>query len=764
MAKSSLLEELVLSENIWRDVVRRIDPLFANMPVEHVDPDPKHPRNWIFATDMQKVIAHVYKPETVIRLFEQHLNDIFAETYGFSVDLAKPSVVPTMQQAVPWLQGILPRFLGNLIPSPSVVQSPVKPTLVGGKVASRDFAKQLVQSTLLYLHFHELFHPTQCPRSEEDRERCDVAIKRGIVNAEPHLTGDVVVNKTGNVRNAIWDVLIDTFFAYDHTSGGELDQRLREEITKRDIYIGNDQVTSLPDGVVITWDMLEMTGPSSPSLFFPITRMMYGLLQCQDETLRENVFDYFRGKMGDRIRDHDLRQAVVGSLIGMVAHHDVNDLHRIGINKGAYIKDACDLYDHRGRVEGTQARERVVRDFTRIGRDLGFRYRSIEGLVEPLSRYIDQNKEERRDGSNILQQGEGNEQTPSNQGGGGAEQVVQSLLNQGDPDLNQILAALAAAGNKPGGQGQRNQRLRAMAIDAHYKKESEDLPVRSPRVIANSVSRGKVEKPVLVGERYITPQQLLNLNIHGIQSFQQRYEVPVLVQISPHQYKLIEYEMVEEDQRDFVYKDAGVLLPDNIIIRADASYSMGTDNYLGNGDSYDMLMKVVYGFTGSVANAAKTAGKDIQVVVVSYSNRGDTVVSKPVELQEFYRTPHNSAKKVLFNPQGGSTYHDLAAYQLAHRRCQTGQTLDIMITDGGFESDPNTNQGWSYHDETIAEFDRILADPTNTMLYFSLFQACGFSVSVAEPVLDQRPNFHYFNVHDFDELQRLCTGITIEYD
>ena len=83
--KPLLLEELVRAEGLWRSAIRYTDPLFQDMPVETVDPDPFNRRHWMFATDNNKVMAHVYKPDYVLKKFEEVVAPMFERAYGFSV-------------------------------------------------------------------------------------------------------------------------------------------------------------------------------------------------------------------------------------------------------------------------------------------------------------------------------------------------------------------------------------------------------------------------------------------------------------------------------------------------------------------------------------------------------------------------------------------------------------------------------------------------------------------------------------------------------
>ena len=120
-----LLDELVIAESIWRPIVNAEQPLFGDLPIETVEPNEKHSRHWMFATDNNRILAHVYKPDYILQKFEQVVVPLFADTYGFKL----------------------------------------------GKQEERALGKHLVQDTFTYLLFHELFHPVFCPKSKDDLEK-----------------------------------------------------------------------------------------------------------------------------------------------------------------------------------------------------------------------------------------------------------------------------------------------------------------------------------------------------------------------------------------------------------------------------------------------------------------------------------------------------------------------------------------------------------------------------------------------------------------
>lgn len=707
-----LLDELVRSERTFRQVTSSQEPLYANIPIERVEPDPKSKRHWMFATDNHRILAHVYRPDYVLSQFEQKVISMFASAYGTQFDITADN--------------------------------------------KRQFSKTLIQDTFTYLLFHELFHPLYLPKSRDDEERFDVALKDGIKAALPGISGRDIMNKVGNVRNSMWDFLIDIFFSHYSTDGGEYDRLIRLWREREGMEFEGHKIDALPDGIVMTWDILECVDRKSGSLFYPITRCMYSLMHCDDAALRQSNFSYFRDFMDRSINDRDLRQAVAGSFAGAVRFIEPAALAPIGIDKEKYLKMVSQLYDHLDDNEGTDARRYVLKAITDINTRLEFRYDSMRGITMPLAKYISTEKEERRDGANSEgEEGQGSGQTPTSQSGGGAEQALQSIINQNDPDANSLITQIANDHSPP--DNTRNRRLTNLAIDEYYKRHAMPIPIKSPRTEATTRISGYRKVPVKVSERLLTNEEMIQLPMEDIIKFQLDTGIPCLTQISGYQWQYDQYEWQELPVRDFVFTKAGIILPDNMILRIDCSGSMtsgggaSSKNFVGTGCRYDGLMHVVYGIAKSASKAAHEMSKKVNVVVVSYSST--TRVSDVVDLEEFYDTPNNDAKVKLLSPEGSSTVHALAAYQAPYTRLDGKRTLDITVADGDLDA---------FQTESLAEYQRILLNKDNVVAYFPIFHQGTFALMV-KGLKTRYPNLVYKPFDDLGALQRQANELVVQY-
>ncbi|MBS3133955.1 hypothetical protein J4214_01865 [Candidatus Woesearchaeota archaeon] len=706
-----LLEyELITAESNFRPITLAEQPMFASIPIEKTEPDPNHRRHWMFATDNEKILAHVYKPDYILKKFKDTVVPVYARSYGLP-NLSKDGITRV--------------------------------------------AKTLIYHTFDYLLFHELFHPVFLPKSEPDKERFDVALKNGIKRAEPHLKDPDVVNKAGNSRNAMWDFFIDTFFFYLSQPENTYGRHFKRIFVQNNETLESITLKALPDGIITAWDVIELADNKPQTLFYPITRGIYSLLFSNSGLLRESVFTYFNDKIKDKIQSSELRNTIITSLSNAVKYLDQDALRRLAIDRNKFIDAITELYDNMGNAKTASVHQYIVKAITEIGMRPEFRYASVGGIIEPLSKYIDINKEERRDGAYIEdQEGQGSEQTSPTQSGGGAEEVLQSLINQNDPDLDNILSSVANDQTQP--RTNRRIRLSNLAKDQYYKKNAKEISIRSPITEAVEINLGFRKVPVKINELLLTQDQLYNLPFERLYQFQLETGIQCLFQLSDYQYRYDIYEWKEEPIRDFTYTKSGIILPDNIIFRVDGSGSMlnpGGAEFVGSKSRYDCLMHVLYGITKSTVKAAREMNKQVSVVGVNYSSSGKTKVSQPVELQMFCETPNNNCKGVLLNPGCGSTYHDISAYQAAYKDLRPGKTLDITIADGDLDSS---------HDDSIAEYRKILAKPENTGLYFPIFQEGRFALRM-KLLTKEKSNLVYRPFLNFNELQAAATDLIIQY-
>lgn len=729
MSAPLLLEQSLNGETIWRPVNRTIHPLLA-LPVERVDPNPKHRRHWYFAMrkkrdvpDLGTIEAYIYKPDYVLEKFKKVVAPIFRDAYGF-------------------------------------------------RARRRDYealAIQLIQDTITYLLFHEEYHQSECPRSRKDEQMFDAALKAGIKRAEPHISSRDLINKIGNVRNAMMDYLIDTTFTYATLNPRSRHaQLLRQEIVAQNQSLRGYRLEYLPDGIVTTWDIVELAQSrkwEGDNLFYPVTRFMYGLLNCRDDELRKKVGTYFRKKLSgiltDKIRERELEEAVVGAFKGTIAYLDQADLQRAGVDRARFEDAAETLFYDFKRPVANAANKIVVDGITAVGTDLHLRYRSLEGIIEPLAHLISITKEEGRDGFDISDEpGDQDEGTEPNQAGGGAEQALTNLVELGDPEANQMLSDIANDGSAP--RSGRNVRIENLSVHLYYMANASEIPVRSPTLKGEEEIVGKQIVYVLQSSTRMSPQEFSRLDHKAIAAFQRksgkqcRFRLGRGRQAGGKPFRYDHYIEQEIDIKRPRHVNTGIILPQNVIYIVDSSGSMGGsgNSYVGTQCRYDGLQHLVCGSTKSLVKAAKSVGKerDIQVIVDNYSSQ--TIVSEAVPLVVFHETPNNNAKIVLYNAQGGGTSHRAEAFQEIQGKCQPGKSIYLMICDGDLaveDQEPN-----------LRAIERILSQPDNVFAYFSIFGEGTFARTI-KALMPEHPNLVYRFFPDFHDIQEATTGLLVQY-
>jgi hypothetical protein len=424
------------------------------------------------------------------------------------------------------------------------------------------------------------------------------------------------------------------------------------------------------------------------------------------------------------------------------------------------MKAVEQLYKGRFDASGNAPQIEVVSGITAIHNKINLRYPSLEGIIEPLSKYISTVKEEKRNGADTGdEEGDGDGQTSPGQNGGGAESALQNLLNEGDEDAEGMLADIANDQSAP--HNNRNRRITNISRDEYYKRHAKKIPIKSAILEGEEQVVGEREEYVKVSETILKTEELDQLNLEQIFHFQEMTGLPCLTRLSEYEWKYEVWELEKLPILDVLLKKTGIILPDNIILRLDTSGSMtNTDAYVGaKNNRFNGLQMVAYGLMGAAVDAAKEMGKEVNIIVVNYSYDGGTIVSEPMDLVQYFETPNNKVKQIQLTPQKGSTYHDYAAYQapyvkLRAKKGNIGKTLDIMIADGDLDNDEDTSFGY---------IRQICDNPKNSFAYFPIFQEGRFALRVKREA-EARANLTYKPCATFDKLLRDGQELIIQYE
>ncbi len=698
------------AERSWRDVLRTEYPLFGSMPVVKAPQDPKNQRHWEFYTDGKTVHMNVFKPAVIEKIFDASI----AKMFGY--------------------------------PAPT----------------GFTLTERLHHDNFLYLFHHETFHPVYCPDSKQDEEAVDKAIYEGIKKGIPGVSDLDALRRVGNARNAVWDTVIDSAFFYLANYNNRLERRIKSVLKDRGLDLS--ALPQLPDGVVTIFDVVEreVDKKPGPSLFYPLTRALYGLMLCKEHTTRKPVFEYFLDVLKPMAGKE--KQVITAALKGVVKYCSKDQLRQAGIDAKQFERIVDAVSTNYGDAPIDPAHEHMMTDIVNLFLNKQTRYTAIEGFVEPLAQYISLTQEEKRHGTHIgngsgqgsgqPQPGQGQGQDTTNQPGGNTQQAMINIANLLDPNAaSQFLAQIAGQLGQQGGQAQPDQRLLNLATDEYYKRNVKPIRVQSPDQKAVRVELGKILVPELESTIHLRPEELARLNLEEILQFQQETGITNLFQVSDQEWRYDRYEWKEVDILDYEFEPSGISLPENFVFHVDSSGSMGSAHYVGTGSPYDTLMHIAYGLLKTVKKAATDNKKQVNVISANFSN-GTILSAQPGEVQSVYDTPNNPVKTVLTGFQGGGTVYSPDTFRKIKPMLKPGKTVHVWVSDGGLESTSAPG--------TLREITAATQDPNTSFLYFEVGSNSSFGESIKQLAAQRRNVKAHLGV-SIHQVQNAALDVLIQY-
>ena len=764
-----IYELLGSAEVIWRRTARSLFPLFEDTPVAKGKPDPKSERHWSFSTDGTTTHMDIFLPDKVQSYFENLICDLYEDAYNKNKQ-----------------NGQTGQNLQN----------------IQKNAGKKEQAERLMHDTLTYLYFHEMLHPAETPDSKSDEEKFDKALYDGIKAAEPHIQDADILRKVANVRNAGWDIVIDNSFFHGTNFNNPIEKRIQKILLEtHNKPLAN--IHTLPDGVVPIFDVIEFAHAKEAaktekkkntfdSLFYPITRLMYGLLFTKDAKLRKKIVPYFKNAMLPQIRENELEEAITNALKGFVKELDLSQLRlsRLEQNEKEKFEQAVDvLYKKYDNEKINEYHELVINTAKKVLGDKRTRYDAMRGFIKPLAKYISLKQPENRPGTHgggsggsSGGQSSGNANESGNQSNSGDQNNNQEGNNQGnkpqngseqDNSQNILEALLNIAGQLPGQEGNNflsniannpggklgaassgNAQLQILATDEYYKRNAKEINIKSPRKEAVKLDLGKKRTWHKIETHHLLPQDLLNLPIDKILRFQGETGITQLFQLSEHEWQYDIYEERETEEFDYTFQNVGLELPENIVFHVDSSGSMGGSNYVGTKQPYDKLMHIIYGILKPVKSASVEMKKDVQIITANFSN--GTIVSKQAaEVKAFYNETINETKKVLLGFQGGGTDYTIKAFSDIEKMLKPGKTVHVFVTDGELYSN---NQDGVYN-----AIVKLTQNPNTSFLYFNLNSSSSFGNRL-EQLAKQRRNVQYTPLATLEAIQSSTLEVVMQYE
>jgi hypothetical protein len=696
---------------------------------------------WLFATDNDKIYAHVYKPAEVDSRFGKTLVPMFQTAYG---------------------------------------QAPPRAGL-WGKLTGNNPQEQL-QTTLTFHNYvslliHELYHPKYCPSSTwskdedgtktpGDRELVVQAISSGIKKAMPGIKEADLTAKTMNIQNTVWDLCIDAFQYYDVSiDEGEFHQTLKTLLDQSGYGIDGNVIDELPEGVITEFDVISYTDMAAlPKSVLSLNKQTYSLLFCADLDTRTHLLNYFEPKIkAGGIPDVETR--VVKSLQGLVKEVPAHLLSEVGVDAGRFKQAVTELYSN--RFSATYDNKYVMETVNKLLRDDRCRYSALEGYIQPLADLIQlQNTEKGRHGEKGYgggqpQPGDGGEpgDEPGDQPGDGAgdgqsdedkdlANVVEAITDAMDPKEAQSFLQGLANGCGTGGNPYLPQ-LQALGRDDYYKKHSPEITIETPDAEARIIQLGK-RKEWVKTESYKVPATELHRHQRWV-SFGLQQNLPVLQELIKEKLYVVNYfKEVETNLESFDFQNKGIDVARNWVLINDSSGSMGQATP-GCGSKWDSLLHINYGLLKTLHKAQKVTDQEVDVWVVNFS--GGTHLQGPVPLREFYQNPTATGKRELLMPQHGGTTLDTGIFPKIKKQLHPGRTVWSYNTDGDI---------WNSSD-VERQIRSDLHNNDYNVLFFELMFTSTLG-STLKSLQKTTPNLTYQSVTNLKQILNQSLGVLIKYD
>ena len=571
--------------------------------------------------------------------------------------------------------------------------------------------EDLAKETLHYLLFHELYHPIEAPFSvsgeDNDNKKIHQAIRRGIIKAEPSLSPLEQLVKVQASQNGVKDFILDNRFALDNE--------------KRN-YVRKD--------IIPTWDVLELQDAPSKTNFYTVTRFLYGLMYGPQST--HSFFEEKSGKEGYEIAEKAL-SALLDKSVSFPK------------KKGTLIEKAKTLIRGTAEKEAYARLKEYVKSVREVfaGQD---RYKGIERFMKVLGPYIEKGMPQGRPDM----QGEGSgsspqdilqdlldDMTPQEQ-----EEFVQNLAQEDSSSLEQAAQEMKPKGEKPSSSNNSSavdemKNLDVLATHEYYKRNHPKIKIVGGKKVGESLVVGKQEYWNLKNSTVLTEDQLSKINLRRIDIMQKKTRLPWLMNIGNGTYRLNEYELKQHDIKDIVYVDSHVDVPDVVEFYLDSSGSMfnGTSGRfnVNDGNRWDMLSHVLYGFIDALYQGGKHVGKQSKIRIHNFAN--SQVDSKLIPVDKFWQGD-SEALRVLFKPENGYDVEDINLTQYNDGQKRTY----VVVTDGQLVLSGRTER----------EAEKMKSLGKNHNNYVVLFEIGG-TYDLGNAVRAD-PNIIYHQVHDKEKM------------
>jgi hypothetical protein len=465
----------------------------------------------------------------------------------------------------------------------------------------------------------------------------------------------------------------------------------------------------LQDGIIPSFDYIEVLS-SKDSLvrnaLYPLTRVVYSLL-TRNQTLRKKFVDFFLS--ATPLADARTRALRILGTLGL----KVKDPYLTGEMHERALKELVDVLGSR------DSRYKAIEDFSL----------EVADLV-PIDMKVGRRSEDE---------------------GGGASDVLNDLLDVlGQDELNDLLSQLASE-DEP--------QLSILAADEFYKRNSERIDIRSPTPQIRSRVLGEKERWKLVNSNVLSTDELARTyDLNQLLDFQRRTGLPVLLKLGPNIWRVNEYKLKKTPLKSYTWEPTGILLPDWVVFWIDSSGSMATGqvsqtpSYVGSGNKFDRLQRVLYGILRGLREASRLMGHELRVGVVNYSHL--SLWSGFHELTSAYDEHLNEFKELLLKPQWEETVIEPEVVRRVESELGEGKCVHVIISDGDLQQELKVSRVKSYFKEIAGRKDRgvVFVEIKDSGVFGDFMRG-----------LARRPNVYFMHVDEIEEISNL-KEILIRYE
>ena len=706
------------SVKTFKEIVKLTYPLFENIQI-NVKSDPKSSRDFEAYTDNRQITIKLNRPDEIDDDFEK-------------------IIVPMYRDSAKTLYG------------------------VPNDISDKELQKSLEFFTFLFVNFHELLHPLECPNSEEDKKKISASLYNGIKEAEPHLSKKEVFFKVNNCKNAVWDI-VDNLAYLSKTSGMHndiLEDKISHVFQSNRMNVEGQRLDSLPDGI-LPIIYLTSARKRTTDVLISLLGAMYATMSYNDGEVREEAMrTFFDDLVSKRLERGAANDKLKEMYMGLISDVDSDRMVGLGIDVRRYV-ESVERVDNTSNPDYGADQNYLLETITKLFHTPSLRYDSLKGFIKTVSEYVSTFQKMGSFDSNTSGHGESSSSdAQDDMDGDSMSSSLDDLKDTLDGDeFDGLLDELSNTDyddiRSRVGDPLNNAKkaLTLVAADEFYKKNASEIEVHTPRSEAMLREGGLRKKWRHKKTKTLTEMDLELYDLGKILDFQTKTGLPVLTNLENGYYRLNEYELIETRIRGHSTEKTGIDIPDNWVSFTDSSGSMTLmPQYVGSNNDYDTLMRVHYGIEKGMYRVCQEMGKDFNFGVVNFSDF--TIYGGMDSFVKIFESRSHDIKKVKLSPQCGNTRLNNSIFSKIEKDLNPGKTVYSLITDGDIHSDL---------DELYRVIDNLGRKKDTSFLYIDIGTPSSFGGRISS-LSNTNKGVQYYNVTNIEDIKDKLQSVLINYD